>query len=656
MTLFFPTRLLGRGLAALMLLTISPWASPANIPEGGKAKRQAPAKADATSGQPALTIEKPPNWVQAVTARSPNGLALAPVQVLLVDRQTRVDAASATHYAHFVRQINDSAGLQNGAQITIEFDPSYQNLAWHQLTVVRGNQRIDKLDRKLVKVLHRETQLEQQVVDGRMTASIVLDDLRVGDKVEWAASLVGSNPVFGGRFVDLEWAQSDMGPIGDFQLRVSAAADRNIRYRINDAAITSETASRGGWREWVFRAQNMPQFRYDPLLPSGEYLKYQIELSEFADWPAVAAWAEQLFAKATQGSAAVDARVAEIRSASKEPDEQLRSTLDFVQKEVRYFGTEIGADSHQPASADVVLRQRFGDCKDKAALLATLLRRLGFEAIPLLVSTQYGAQVRERLPSPLAFNHVIAGVKVGDQMLWLDGTRAQQSGAAVTRQPVGLGYGLLARTGGNELQALPAAQGTLRTETVDTFSFPKLAKEGSLESVTTYHGEFGEWLLDAKAHLSAAEFEKFVVGDMLRAYPSLTLAGAPDITSVAGRNAVKVTSRYRTGSFWKFPEQRALVGNMALMNLIEPLRLPDQTPRTQPLRISTTGRYLHTLKYEFGEPVFAQPSSTRFDESNGRFDLHIRYSGHATEQIVEGEVDQRLERVEAADWAAYREQ
>lgn len=623
--------------------------------EREKAQNPAPASKRVEQG-PIFTIERIPSWVQPVAAEAVSGLDPAPVQVLLVDRQTRVGKSSTTYFTHAVRQINDNAGVQKGAQIQIEFDPSYQRLVLHQLFIWRGAQRIDKLDRKLVKLLHRETQLERQIVDGRMTASIVLDDLRAGDRVEWAASLVGDNPVFAGRFVDIEWSRAEMGPIGQLRVRLLAPADRNIRYRIGDPAVQVDTQVRSGWRELVFRSRNMPQFRFDPLLPPSEYLKDQIEFSEFSDWGEVASWAERLFDKATNSSAAVDERVAQIHAQAVTAEAQVRVALDFVQKEVRYFGNEIGPDSHQPATADEVLRQRFGDCKDKVALLTALLKRLGVQATPVLVSIQYGAGVRQRLPSPLAFDHVIESVSLEGKVLWLDATRSQQTGAPASRQPVGLGFGLLARTGTEHLQELPSANGVLRSETVDIFSFPTLAKEGSLESVTTYYGDLAELVRDAKANVQAPDFQKLVVGDMLRAYPSLVLVGEPKLERVTGQNAIRVSLRYRVGDYWKFPEQRVLVGNFSLLSLASPLRLPDQTPRTQALRIPMPGRYLHTLKFEFGEQSFSQASSSSFDESNANFELHIRYSGQPKEQLIEGELNLVAERVEASNWIGYRDQ
>lgn len=609
---------------------------------------------------PGFSIAAAPTWVTPLAVDPAQALPMAPLQVLLIDRQTRVERAGAAtwRYQHVVRKINDTAGLQAGAQIEIEFDPSYQKLQLHRLEVWREGKRIDKLDRKQVKLLHRETQLERQMVDGRMTASIVLDDLRVGDRVEWASSLVGDNPVFAGKHVGLEWTSSSKGPLGLVQVRLLAPAERAIRHRAAaDLGIeVSETESKG-WRETLFRRRAVPQYHHDPLTPPARYFADQIEFSEFADWAEVARWADQLFAKAAQGLDALTPELEAIRAKAVTPEERLRLALDFVQQDIRYFGTEMGVNSHQPATIDQVLRQRFGDCKDKTALLVNLLARLGIEASPVLVSTYSRDQVQARLPSPLAFDHAIAAVKLDEQQtLWLDGTRAQQRGTPATRQSVGLGRGLLARAGTMELSPMPPARDALRSETTDTFKFPRLAEEGRFESVTVYHGDMAEWLRSARAALPEDELRKMLVGEIMRAYPSFAMEDSPLIEEIDGSNALKVSLRFRTGQYWRIPDKRNLVGDFAFLNLITALRLPNQTPRSEAMLIDLPGRYQHKLRFEFGEEVFAQPSSSRFEERNDHFSLQLRYQGDARSQQIDAELRLLADTIAAGSWTQYRDQ
>lgn len=617
-----------------------------------KAARAPAAAASASSG---FTIARAPAWVQPLAWDPSTPVPAAPYQFLIAEEQMRVQAGATEHYYHTLRQINDTSALAQGGQIELDYDPAYQRLVFHKIEIVRGNQRIDKLAAKKIRLLQREQQLERQVIDGRVTASVVLDDLRAGDRVEWSASVIGDNPVFGGRFVEANWDGFSNAPIGMWRLRVLAPAARDIRTRIGDPATTTVTSSvRDGVRETVFKRTSVPQLQADERLPPAEFLKWQVELSEFADWKEVATWAAQLFARAMQPSEAVDEQVAALKAKAPGRDELLRATLDFVQRDIRYFGTESGIDSHQPASADTVLHQRFGDCKDKVALLAELLARMGFDATPVIVSAQYQAASTQRLPSPLAFDHAIVRVMVDGKPVFLDATRPQQTGAIASREALDLGAGLLAQDGTTDLTTLPSSRDLVHVETVDTFSFPKLAQEGTLTSVTTLHGDAAEWFRSGLASQPRADIEKAVSADTVRAYPSLVANAPVEFETITEDNTVKVTSHFRTGDFWTLPEQRVLVGRFALAGLAAPLRLTDQATRTQPYRVAV-GRYLHNVVFDFGEPSPGTGHDSRFDESNKVFDLHIRFESQPSRQQVFGEVHMASDVIPAADWQAHRD-
>jgi lipoprotein NlpI/transglutaminase-like putative cysteine protease len=643
------------GLISLGLLHATPaWsaaAKPASKPAAAAAKD---AKDSATAS---FSIAAAPTWVVAVKPGELAGLPPAPLQLLVIDRQTRLERGNLVRYQHVLRQINETAGLQKGAQIELEFDPSFQQLVLHQLDIWRDGKRINKLDRKRIKLLHREPQLERQLIDGRMTASVVLDDLRVGDRVEWAASFVGENPVFEGRFVDQEWSSASSGPVALFQYRLLAPPEREIRHRSAEPGLEIQTETRGGWKETLFTRRQVAQFHHDPLTPAADYVKDQIELSEFQTWGEVAQWADRLFARAMQPSAALDAQAQQIAArAGTSTEERLRLALDFVQQEVRYFGTESGVNSHQPASTEAVLKQRFGDCKDKAALLASLLHKLGLSATPALVPVFLREQVRERLVSPLSFDHAIVAVQLDDKTLWLDATRAMQTGAPAHRQSVGLGYALLAKAGSQELSGLPAAAEALRIEAEDVFSFDSLAEAGSLRSRQVFHGELAEGLREARAHMPAKEFGDLMMAETLRFYPMLQPQGEPEIEELAERNALQVVMNYRGGDFWQYPDKRALVGSFALPTLISQLRLPDQTPRSAAMRLGLQGRYLHRVSFKFGEDMLGKPNDSRFDESNEHFELHLRYANSARQQSIDGELRLNKDVIAAGQWSRYREQ
>ena len=628
----------------------------------GKALAQtaAPAKRPAAAKPPpeGYAVEPTPSWAlplavdQALAAQLPR----APLHVLLDDMQTRLDRNEQSQYVHVVRQVNESGGLETGSQIQIDFDPSYQSLALNTLAIWRNGTRIDKMPTRRVQLLHRESQLERQMIDGRRTASIVLDDLRVGDRVEFAYTRRGSNPVFEGRFVDVESTINSRGPTALVRYRLLAPSSRDVRLRADPARHEVTSREQAGWRETLIRRVNVPQYQHDPYIPPSVYMTDTIQFSEFADWADVARWSARVFSVAAGApSAAVRTEAERLAGlAGAEPAERVRRTLDFVQTEVRYFGTEMGANSHRPADPDQVLKQRFGDCKDKATLLAALLKAQGIATTPVLVSTLFRSEALDLLPSPLAFNHVIARVEV-DGGLLLDATRSRQTGPLSERQARGLGFGLPTEANATALAALPDSRDTVHIEGDDRVVFTRLADDPLLDAQLTYHGDSAEGLRHAVDSQPLAELEKHYAGEYARHYPGAEIAEPIKVEEIAGHNSVRVHLKFKLSNYLHLPEDKQLSGDFGLPTIINELRLPDQAPRKLPMRIGQPGIYRHAVEFRFPEAVYSREERAPFDHVGQVFELHGMVDGARSSARFSSELRILKERLEPADWQAHRD-
>lgn len=93
----------------------------------------------------------------------------------------------------------------------------------------------------------------------------------------------------------------------------------------------------------------------------------------------------------------------------------------LLHKQVRYTGLELADAAIIPATPADVMARRYGDCKDKATLLVSMLRASGLKASVALLSSGTGLDVNPELPGLGQFNHAIVFVE-GPQPLWIDAT------------------------------------------------------------------------------------------------------------------------------------------------------------------------------------------------------------------------------------------
>ncbi len=133
----------------------------------------------------------PANWVQPLILQPPERVPEAQLMdglyYLLVDRQVRVpDQSTQEAFHHYATYIANEAGVEAGGQISIDFDPLYERLALHRIQVIRNGEVVDLLHQADISLLRRETQLENLLYDGQLSANIILPDVRVGDTVEYS--------------------------------------------------------------------------------------------------------------------------------------------------------------------------------------------------------------------------------------------------------------------------------------------------------------------------------------------------------------------------------------------------------------------------------------------------------------------------------------
>jgi hypothetical protein len=136
------------------------------------------------------------------------------------------------------------------------------------------------------------------------------------------------------------------------------------------------------------------------------------------------------------------------------------------------------------------MQRRFGDCKDKALLAATMLGELGIDAAPALVDTRLGRRIADYLPAPTVFNHVILHVRLEGRSHWLDPTRNEQRGTLGTLTPPDFGLALVLEPGSRDLTAMAPSDPAQVTRAVsETFDLrPGIGAPAKLQVVTVYSG------------------------------------------------------------------------------------------------------------------------------------------------------------------------
>lgn len=143
---------------------------------------------------------KPASWIKAQSfVAAPPDDSADPARMALQDLQIRYSAQGTETFTHLAIELRTPQALAL-SNLALSWDPSTDELVIHQVLVHRGDAVIDVLGRgETFTILRREQRLESSILDGRLTATLQVQGIQVGDVLDVAYTLRHKDPVMQGR-------------------------------------------------------------------------------------------------------------------------------------------------------------------------------------------------------------------------------------------------------------------------------------------------------------------------------------------------------------------------------------------------------------------------------------------------------------------------
>jgi tetratricopeptide (TPR) repeat protein len=254
------------------------------------------------------------------------------------------------------------------------------------------------------------------------------------------AAVVSYEGLRAGDVIELQYTLADVGLrnemadyFGDFQLIGDTSPKRRWDYtligpagrtfffnepKVNGLSRTVE--QQGADAVYRFSVADVPRVVPEPSMPGFAEVAPYLHVSTYKSWQDVARWYWGLVEDQLTPDDNLRRAAAEATARLGGDLDKVRALHRLVLERTRYVGLEFGIHGYKPYKVTQVLTRGFGDCKDKASLLLTLLRESGIDAELVLVRTRRGGHI-DPVPASLAvFDHAI--VFVPALSLYLDGT------------------------------------------------------------------------------------------------------------------------------------------------------------------------------------------------------------------------------------------
>lgn len=164
---------------------------------------------------------------------------------------------------------------------------------------------------------------------------------------------------------------------------------------------------------------DIPRIENEPRRPPARGLAWGVVFTFFNDkipsrsyrnWSDLGTWYTQLASKARDASPALVQKVQELAPANLPLMQRIKALAGFAQHDVRYVAIEIGVGGYQPHPAADIFTHRYGDCKDKATVLSSMLAQIGVKSYYIIVNATRGVVTKDSPATPDGFNHVILAI------------------------------------------------------------------------------------------------------------------------------------------------------------------------------------------------------------------------------------------------------
>jgi transglutaminase-like putative cysteine protease len=500
---------------------------------------------------------------------------------LLSDEQ--INAQEHETFIHTSRLIVNSAGVQNWSHYTLDFDPAYQTLIVHWVRVLRGNASLNRLQADKIKVIQRERDLDQYLFYGKKSAVLILEDIRPGDILDIAYSLRGEVSGLGG-FGD-EFTLQTSEPVERMSARLVWPANRKLFIKNHGAIASPVVVRRGANLEYKWDLNKVAGLPPEGSLPVWYNPHPWVQLSELQTWSQVNQLAIRLFQLTNALSPALLERIAEWRKLAT-PEARALAAVGFVQDEVRYQGMEVGASSFTACDPSTVFGRRFGDCKDKALLLVTILRALQIDAAPVLVNTRARHTLDDWQPSTLAFNHAIVQFLLNGETFWIDATASFQRGPLSARYLPNYERGLVLRAKTAALSVIPTSSVESTRIITEQFRLQWLDQPSDLKVVTVATGREADLLRYELATVPRPQLEKTYLSYYTIRYPDISQTAPIVVSDNEEENKLEITEAYSIPHIWqRLSDEQPYHCEFDPTNIREYIRTPAMTLRSMPLAI-----------------------------------------------------------------------
>ncbi len=375
-----------------------------------------------------LNIKEKDPFVYKILANAPKQEDYPQAGALILFCEEKIETISENNQVvsmHLIVKILNQRGKEEFSETPIEYDSTYEKIELEYARTIKPDGTIAEVGSRHMRDVSKY--LNFPLYSNARVYIISFPEVAEGSTIEYKVKLY-RNQLINRKNFCLAYPLQSSEPIinagfsiivpSDYRLSIKLL---NEKYNDFSADLKPRISQVNGSTSYSWEFKNIPQIIPESEMPAESEINPTMLFSTFNSWQEIYDWWWALAKDKMAVDTAIKDKVRELTKDKSSPEDKARAIYNFCAQNIRYVAVEYGQAGYEPHNAGEVLKNKYGDCKDQAVLLVTMLKEAGVPAWPVLIATRAIHDLRDDFPSML-FNHCIAAVSLKDELIFLDPT------------------------------------------------------------------------------------------------------------------------------------------------------------------------------------------------------------------------------------------
>lgn len=340
------------------------------------------------------------------------------------------DDNTSVYTIHALVKVLNDRGRDRWAELNLNYDSTYQRVELEYARTITPDHELVSVGKENLRDVSRY--MNFPLYSNSRAYIISMPQVSKGSYIEYKAKIYRSKLV-NEDDMSVIYRLFEGFPVLESELTFRLPKNRealfavlNKKYLPKNIVQDPDIIEKDQHKDYIYKFNNIPRLLPESHMVNNSKVNPAIVFSTFNSWEEFYAWWYDLYKdKLTMNkemSDFLDTLVGHIE----DDHEKARLIYEFCARRIRYVAIEYGDAGFEPHAAQEVFFNRYGDCKDQAILLVTLLREAGLKAYPVLIPTEEVYDLREDIVASY-FNHAIAAVELDGELIFMDPTSSTTS-------------------------------------------------------------------------------------------------------------------------------------------------------------------------------------------------------------------------------------